>query len=173
MSSSRSSSGKKDDLDNPCSKIFGIIVGVVGIGLVATITFYLDIYAYKNPDPKACWVVRDLHTSGLTKSDVIARSNAMGIDIVDGYPMEMHKVYVVWFLWGFWAQVALFAMAAVSTLLYLWKAQFGAVLGVISCGAYCTNSFVWLAFGGIWRFSKAGVVASGDKLERLYGMTDV
>mgnify|MGYP007023081433 CR=1 FL=1 len=160
-------------IDNPCSKIFGIICCVLATGVMATVTVYLGIYAYKNPDPKACWVVRDLHTSGLTKSDVIARSNAMGIDIVDGYPMEMHKVYVVWFLWGFWANVAILALnVLLMPLGFMKKERTGMILGSVFCGFYCINTFVWLAFGGIWRFSKAGVVASGDKLERLYGTTD-
>lgn len=96
----------------------------------------------------------------------------MGVDIVDGYPMEMHQVYIIWFLWGFWAQVAFLAVSAVIVPLFWFKKSVGMVLGSISCGLYCTNTFVWLAFGGIWRFSKAGVVAAGDKLERLYGTTD-
>lgn len=54
-------------VDNPCSKIFAILTCVVGVGLMATVTVYLGLYAYKNPDPKACWVVRDLHTSGVSK----------------------------------------------------------------------------------------------------------
>ena len=147
-------------------------MGVISLGVMATVTVYLGIYAYNNPDPKACWVVRDLHTSGVTKSDVIARANSMGIDIVDGYPLEMHKVYVVWFLWGFWAQIICIVLTAIVVPLSFYKQNLASVLGSIFFGLYCTNSFVWLAFGSIWRFSKAGVVASGDKLERLYGTTD-
>lgn len=96
----------------------------------------------------------------------------MGVDIVDGYPMEMHKVYIVWFLWGFWAQVAFLTATVLNASLFWFKQPVGVMTGSLSCGLYCTNTFVWLAFGGIWRFSKAGVVAAGDKLERLYGTTD-
>ena len=46
------------------------------------------------------------------------------------------------------------------------------MLGFVNMGLFCSNSLVWLAFGAIWRFSKAGSVASGDKLERLYGTSD-
>ena len=53
-------------MDNPCAQVFVIILGVISVGLLATLQVYLGIYAYNNPDPKACWVVRDLHTSGTT-----------------------------------------------------------------------------------------------------------
>ena len=43
------------------------MTAVVSIGMFATVTVYLGLYAYKNPDPKACWVVRDLHTAGVSK----------------------------------------------------------------------------------------------------------
>ena len=46
------------------------------------------------------------------------------------------------------------------------------MIGIVSCSLYMTNGLVWLAFGAIWRFSKAGSAASGDKLERTYGTTD-
>lgn len=45
----------------------------------------------------------------------------MGVDIVDGYPMEMHQVYIIWFLWGFWAQVAFLAASAVIVPLFWCK----------------------------------------------------
>ena len=96
----------------------------------------------------------------------------MGIDIVDGYPVEMHRVYVVWFLTGFWAQIALIVITAIVIPLYRFKEFYGKVFGCCSYSFYWIATFVWLAFGGIWRFSKAGSVASGDKLERLYGTTD-
>lgn len=44
-----------------------LTIGVVMAGFFATVIIYLGIYAYKNPDPKACWVVRDLHTAAKTK----------------------------------------------------------------------------------------------------------
>jgi len=161
-----------NNVENPCAKICFLITGVVALGLSATITVYLGIYGYKNPDPKACWVVRDLHTSGTTRNDVISRANAMGIDIVDGYPVEMHKVYVVWFLWGFWAHIAMIVLLAIFIPICIKKESARVGLGSISCCLFSANMFIWLAFGSIWRFSKAGAIASGDKLERLYGMTD-
>ena len=93
--------------------------------------------------------------------------------MTSGFPMEMHALFVAWFLWGFWANVAILALnVLLMPLGFMKKERTGMILGSVFCGFYCINTFVWLAFGGIWRFSKAGVVASGDKLERLYGTTD-
>lgn len=37
---------------------------------------------------------------------------------------------------------------------------------------YCIHSVTWMIFGIIWRFSNAGKVASGDRLERLSGQSN-
>lgn len=43
--------------------------------------------------------------------------------------------------------------------------------GIFGC-SYLINSIVWMTFGVIWRFSKGGKVASGDRLERIPGQTN-
>ena len=35
-----------------------------------------------------------------------------------------------------------------------------------------TNFVVWIVLGTVWRFSTAGSIASGSKLEKPIGMTD-
>lgn len=145
---------------------------VVTIVVFITITYFLGGYAYNNPDPNKCWVVRDLHTAGKSKADVIARSTAMGIDVTDGYPMEMHQVYVLWFLWGFWAKVVFVGLFAIIVPAGYFAPKMGQVLGGLTCASYLINGGIWLAFGAIWRFSKAGIVASADKLERPQNISD-
>ena len=93
--------------DNGTIRAFGMIGGVVAAGLFGTATVYLGIFSYKNPDPLSCWVVHDLHSAWKSKSDAIARADAMDVDVTSGFPMEMHAVFLVWFLWGFWAKVSL------------------------------------------------------------------
>lgn len=135
-------------------------------------TFFLGTYAYKNPDPSACWVVRDLHTTATTKSDVIARAITMGIDITEGYPIEMHTIYIVWFTWGFYAHLVFAVLFLATMVVGYYKNYYGWILGSCNCVLSLTNLLIWLSFGAIWRFSAAGVVAAGDKLERLFGTTD-
>ena len=55
-----------DEEMGPLAKGCSCVVSVVMFGLFCTVTAYLGIFAYRNPDPKACWVVRDLHTATTT-----------------------------------------------------------------------------------------------------------
>ena len=103
---------------------------------------------------------------------MIARANAMGIDITEGYPLEMHKIYVVWFTWGFIGHLIFAALFAVTLVAGYVNKSYGWAVGICNLVLSVTNLLVWLSFGAIWRFSKAGVAAAGDKLERLYGTSD-
>ena len=165
-------SNKENGQDNPVAKAVGLTITVIVTGFLATVIIYLGIYAYKNPDPKACWVVRDLHTTAKTKQEVVARANAMGIDITEGYPQEMHRLYIAWFRWGFYTHLVYVIVSIVVAFLAMAKKSYAWTIAGFNCCIFTTNSLVWLAMGAIWRFSKAGVTASGDKLERLYGTTD-
>ncbi len=92
--------------------------------------------------------------------------------MTEGYPMEMHKMLIAWFLWGFWAKVIMLCLSVVCTFCVYMGMRGGQVCGAVTCALYVTNGLVWLAFGAIWRFSNAGQISSGDKLERLYGKSD-
>ena len=43
-----------------CMKIALIVSALLAFGVFSMATVYLGIYAYKNPDPDNCWVVREL-----------------------------------------------------------------------------------------------------------------
>mmetsp|Transcript_45828 Transcript_45828/g.60715 ORF Transcript_45828/g.60715 Transcript_45828/m.60715 type:complete len:165 (-) Transcript_45828:316-810(-) len=95
----------------------------------------------------------------------------MGIDVPEGYPVEMHKIFRAWFIWGFWSKVYLIVTTILFTSLNKWIGSVSSVLGGISCGLYMTNGLVWLIFGAIWRYSVAGKTAAGDFLERPESMS--
>jgi len=157
---------------NPGAKGAGMLVGTIVGGVWITSLVYLGIYAYNNPDPATCWVVRDLDSGFLTKEEVIARAVNVDIDIVDGYPMEMHKVYTAWFMWGFWAKVIWLTTSIVLTGVSFANAYVAKMLGAINCGLYLTNGALWLILGAVWRFAQPGMVASGDKLTRPKNLSD-
>lgn len=92
--------------------------------------------------------------------------------MTEGYPVEMHKIYIAWFLWGFYAKCAMIALMGITSILHFWADKGSIVVGSISCGLYISNAIVWLSCGGIWRYSKAGVIAAGDKLERQANVTN-
>ena len=144
----------------------------VAIGVLATATVFLYIYAFSNPDPKKCWVVRDLDSAEKTSADVVLRASVMGVDVTEGYPIEMHNIFRLWFVWGFWAHAVFTAASGVILAVMACSMKAYQILGSISLALFFTNQLVWLSFGGIWRFSRAGRVAAGEKLERIEGLND-
>ena len=142
------------------------------IGFIFTV--FLAVYTFANPDANACWVVRDLQSAATTSEGIIAKANAMGIDVVEGYPINMHKVYHAWFAWGFWMNFLVTAANATFWILnkYYYYAKTAFIGYAVSGGVYCFHLIVWILFGAIWRFSKAGTIASGDRIERVQGQSD-
>ena len=157
---------------NTTAKVVGIIIATVVAGAFITVGVYLGIYGYSNPDPTSCWVIKDLQSAAKTKAGIIAKGAEMGVTPTEGYPIEMHKIYLAWFRWGFWSNVAISAIVLVLAALSMAKKPVAAMIGTISCGIYMTNSVIWLVFGAIWRYSLAGRTASGDHLIREEDISD-
>jgi hypothetical protein len=153
-------------------KIFAGICAAAVIGVFVTITVYLGIYAYNNPDTGSCWVVKGLDAPQLTKDGAIAKSAQLGVSITEGYPVEMHHLFRAWFTWGFWSKIYLVVTSILFQSMNKCIGKTSSVLGAISCGLYLTNGLIWLIFGAIWRYSAAGKTAAGDNLERPDGLTD-
>lgn len=161
----------KDSSDNVkyCGYCTGMTVGAA----FTTALVFLGYYAYNNPDPTQCWVVRDLHSAWPTKADAIARADTMDIDITSGYPMEMHAVFEVWFMWGFWTKITLIVLLLLGFGVYKsGKENAAKIMGFLSFGLYAAQGIVWLGLGAVWRYSKAGQVAAGDELARRTGISD-
>ena len=153
-------------------KVFSLIgmIGCAALGLI--IWIFLGYYAFGNPDPKSCWVVRDLAATALTKEGILKKASDMGVDVVDGYPVNMAKVYQAWFAWGFWNNTIVTISSITFWLVKKYSEKAALIGNGIFGSLFCISSVVWLMFGAIWRFSKAGTIASGDRLERLNDQTD-
>ena len=148
-----------------------VIITLTVIAIYTTVTVYLGIFGYNNPDPGSCWVVRDLDSAGKTRAAVLQKATAMAVDVTDGYPIDMHKVFRAWFRWGFWSQLALVFGLILSGLIANCYKLMAGVLSSLTCGVYIVNGLMWVVFGTIWRFSTAGKIAAGDKLERDAGIS--
>lgn len=173
-----SEQSRREQKTDGCMKALGITSGVVLTVVEVLLTIGLGMYAFANPDPKQCWVVRDLHSAWLTKADAIARADAMDIDVTSGFPMEMHAIFVAWFMWGFFAKVFLLTFCGLSFFVYLCrdkesencsKVLCAKITSSIAIGFYVVQGIVWLGMGAVWRYSKGGAVASGDELARRPG----
>lgn len=86
----------------------------------------------------------------------------------------MHRIFLAWFLWGFFSKVIVGALVIFAALLNMCEStqKFAMVTGAVSCGLYGANAVVWIATGAIWRYSKAGMTAAGDTLERPQGIDE-
>ena len=79
-------------------------------------------------------------------------------------------------MWGFWGSI--FQITILATLLplaFIVNKNSSAVLnmtGMILQIMSCCSGAAWFLLGFFWRFSRAGRTASGEKLERLAGVSD-
>lgn len=84
----------------------------------------------------------------------------------------MHRLYLAWFTWGFYLKIGFVAALAIAGALSFYSKKVAMTTGGISMAVYALNAAGWLVAGGIWRFSNAGSVASGEKLDRPAGVSD-
>ena len=153
-------------------KICGLITSVIILTLFITLTIYCGVYAYSNPDPANAWIIKGVDSTSLTKSAAVDKATAEGITVPEGYPIDMHKVFVAWATWGFWQNLILVCVFLLSLVVSKWSPKVFAIMGTLTALGWLLGSILWLVFGGIWRYSQGGIIASGDKLERGAENTD-
>lgn len=158
--------------DSMCAKMSSITAGVIVAAGFGIVTVYLGMYTFNNPDADECWVIRDLDVTARSRTEVIDLANSLDVDIIDGYPIEMHRIFKVWFVWGFYGHAAALVLGAISAIVGIFAANIGMIIATITGALYFLNACAWVAVGFVWRFSKAGVIAAGDLLEREAGTTD-
>ena len=153
-------------------RLFGVISGIAFFALIITFTIMLGIYAYGNPDPAACWVIKGVQAPGLTREAIIAKAAELSVEVPEGYPVEMHKLYVTWFSWGFWTNMSLAIVMIVSAVIAIfWRHLCLIVLGLVAIAGWFISLVIWVVFGFIWRFTTGGTIAAGDWLVRDDGQT--
>jgi bacteriorhodopsin len=107
-----------------------------------------------------------------TREQAIISATQLGIQVTQGYPIEMHKVFHAWVAWGFYTSIFFMSIFIFSVVLMKYKERAGQVLSAVNFGFQMTNFVVWIVLGTVWRFSTAGSIAAGSKLEKPAGMTD-
>ena len=151
---------------------------VLGISVVLYTTFLIamGIYAYGNPDPRHCYYIYGLDTPALSTQAAKILAQDRGILVKDGYPIDVAHLFRSWFLWGFWGsifQVIIFAVFI--PLAFVIKQPnvflYNVLFASFECISVC-NGLVWFVLGFFWRYSRGGRVASGEKLERLAGLSN-
>ena len=81
----------------------------------------------------------------------------------------MGHLFRTWFLWGFWGSVFTIALfAAIVPLYIMCKKHLNMIkmIGGITYSILFCNTAAWFLLGFFWRFSKAGRISAGEKIER-------
>ena len=133
------------------------------------------MYGYGGPDSKHAFYIDGVDTPAMTKKGAITIATERKIEIKDGYPVDMGKLFRSWFLWGFWGSIVQILIICVFVPVYvLLKAPLRTktivFIGVQS--VQCINTVLWFCLGFFWRFSSGGRGVSGEMLERAAGDSD-
>ena len=116
-----------------------------------------------------------MDTTALSKYAAATMASDRGIKIRTGYPVDMAHMFRTWFIWGFWDKIFQITIVAVFLpMAFLCKqnTRIMNILYYVFQSLAFTSFLIWFILGFFWRFSRGGRVASGDKLERVAGMTD-
>jgi len=151
-----------------------IITGLIGLLLLTTfivLTVYLGQYAFSNPDPSSCWITKGVDAAALTKDAAILKAKEASVDVPEGYPVEMHRVFVAWAMWGFLQNAVMITVIALTIILVAFVPIMPTIASVTGMG-WCIGTILWLVFGAIWRYSFGGGVSSGDRLVRDDDISD-
>lgn len=111
-------------------------------------------------------MIKGVDSASLTRDEIQSKAETLGIEIPDGYPIEMHKVYTAWALWGFWTQFILIIVTIASLVVANFAPIVFAYMSSITGLGWFISSLLWVIFGAIWRYSWGGTVAAGDRLVR-------
>ena len=149
--------------------IGGITCCGILVLLYAMFVVYLGVYGYANPDPESCFYIDRIDTPSLTREGAEEFAKEKGIDVRPGYPVDMAHLFRSWFLWGFWSHiVGLVVQLVFVPMFFLCRVSSAAphLTYMVLQGANCCNLAAWFLMGFFWRFSRAGRIVSGEKIER-------
>jgi|Transcript_26 hypothetical protein len=153
-------------------KICGLITSVVVLTLFITLTVYCGVYAYNNPDPANAWVIKGVDSPSISKAAALTKAADESVTVLEGYPLDMHKIFVAWATWGFWQNLVLVCVFIAATVVGAWAPSVFKIVGSLTGLGWLLGTIAWLVFGAIWRYSVGGSVAAGDMLVREDGKTD-
>ena len=139
------------------------------------VLIYLGVYSYGNPDTPNAFYIDGLDEVALTEKYILTVAEEQNVTVRPGYPVNMAKLFRTWFMWGFWGSIIQLILLTVTIPLYfLCKTNLyviEVVYGIAQACLCCSNT-AWFILGFFWRFSRAGRVASGEKMVRLASLTD-
>ena len=148
-------------------------ISAAGVAAVVYLIFfiYLGVYGFANPDPAHAYFIDGVNKPALTREAAISLAAENNVTVRTGYPVDMGHMFRTWFLWGFWASAFTIAFYVAAILSYIFGKEGKSfslikIIGGIIYAVTCCNTAAWFLLGFFWRFSKAGRICSGERLER-------
>jgi hypothetical protein len=102
---------------NQTQTILASIAGFFCIVSFFIVLVLLGILTFCRLDQDSCWVIADMDKSERTREQAIISATQLGIQVTQGYPMEMHKVFHAWVAWGFWTSTIFMSMTILAMIL--------------------------------------------------------
>ena len=165
--------GLIDPANWTAARLCGMCTSLVLVVLFFVLTIMLGRYGFNNPDPEGCWVIKGIDTAALTRDAIEDKAKDMGRVVPEGYPVEMHGVYVGWALWGFWQNFIFVGVFITSMILMACNCipMASLITSTIVSFGWIVSSTFWLILGMVWRYSSAGQISAGDRLQKTEGMS--
>ena len=91
-----------------CQNVLAAFCAVMTIMLLTA----LGYFSFANPDPSTTWYLPGLDAPALNKDDLLSMASSLQIEIEPEYPVNMARIYNIWYVWGFWT-------VAVPTVLFV------------------------------------------------------
>mmetsp|Transcript_19451 Transcript_19451/g.26311 ORF Transcript_19451/g.26311 Transcript_19451/m.26311 type:complete len:163 (+) Transcript_19451:18-506(+) len=138
--------------------LFETLMSYTGTVIAVTLcilALIFAVYGFVSPDPRDCFAFPGVNEPSRDVFALKKLAYDAGLKDQKGYPLNMGRVFRIWFQWGFftvlvtlWLSILLFYPAfrkamgvAADAILVL--------LGAVSS----LNGFFWLILGAVWRFS--------------------
>lgn len=137
-----------------CALVIGCICACSVLAVFVTLTAYLGIFAFNNPDQPA-WYANVAGVEGLFGSaEAATAGGALTVD-------DVHGNFVTWFTWGFANMVTMFGTMLCAGVLGSFLPSLASCAMTLSGCAQCSG-FAWWIAGMVWRLRQSGKYASGD-----------
>mmetsp|Transcript_43837 Transcript_43837/g.58103 ORF Transcript_43837/g.58103 Transcript_43837/m.58103 type:complete len:172 (+) Transcript_43837:251-766(+) len=145
-----------------------LVVGFLAIAFTIFI-IHLGVYGYVNPDPEHAYYVDGIEQTAIARNVAEQLAKDKGVEVRHGYPVDIARLFRSWFVWGFWSHILFLVIQIIFLPLFLVQTTTQTIYKVIYSlltGVKCCNFVAWFLMGFFWRFSRAGRIASGEKIQR-------
>ena len=154
-----------------CVGFLAFICSCAVFGAVVTLTVYLAMYGFSNPD-NDCWYGVYASEEGGWPTDGLFQATEEQLMDQRVWDIDhVHQHFVTWFIWGFSNYVLTLCATCIGGCMLACGSDMEQMApGVLGVGVGCAqiSAFAWYIAGLVWRFRQSGSYASGDDMPSGY-----